>query len=179
MILKTMLPPPKNGPKMINTLRGYILFECVCGNEFFLRETNKFKSWSAVRCQDCHRRSRILDRVGERYVMKRIKNDATRAGREFKLTLDQIEWLIHQPCHYCGSKDKNTINVKSKVSGEYLVKGFRYNGIDRVDNNVGYLPSNVVACCAVCNRAKNSMGYEEFIGWMDNMIKWRYIGITL
>lgn len=173
MILKSVLPPPDTGPKLINSLRGYILFECKCGEQFFLRETNKFKSWDAVQCKDCHRKSRILDKVGERYVMKRVKNDATRAGRVFELTLEQIEWLIHQPCHYCGSLQQNKISIKSKVTGEYLIKDFRYNGIDRVDNSKGYIAKNVVPCCHICNRAKNSMGYGEFIEWINSMIKWR------
>jgi hypothetical protein len=173
VILKSALPAPPDGPKFLGSLRGHMLFECACGEQFFLRETNSFKGWDKVQCRNCQRQSRMLDKVGERYVMKRVKSDATRAGREFNLTLEQVEWLIHQPCHYCGAKNKNTINVRSKSKGKYLIRGYKYNGIDRVDNNIGYTPKNVVPCCHVCNRAKNSMPYEDFIDWIDNMIEWR------
>jgi len=39
-------------------------------------------------------------------------------------------------------------------------------GIDRKDNSSGYVESNVVPCCEVCNKAKLCMGYEEFIAYL-------------
>lgn len=57
-----------------------------------------------------------------------------------------------------------------------MVKDFKYNGLDRIDNSVGYTEDNCVPCCAVCNRAKNSMGYNEFIEYLDDLIKFRTSG---
>lgn len=38
------------------------------------------------------------------------------------------------------------------------------SGLDRKDSNKGYLLSNVVSCCVVCNMAKNGFfNYEEFL----------------
>jgi hypothetical protein len=51
-----------------------------------------------------------------------------------------------------------------------LLKDFRYNGIDRIHNDIGYVEYNCVPCCIICNRAKNSMPYEDFVDWIDNLI---------
>lgn len=171
MIIKSALPTPVGSAvSYVNSLGGYALFKCECGNEFFLRESNSFTSWDSIRCSECRRKARIQDHVGERYVMKRVKSDAVRAGREFTLTLEWFINNLHAECHYCGRKDTNNITVKSKVPGEVLIKDFKYNGIDRVDNNVGYIEGNVVPCCFVCNRAKQSMTYHEFKAWITDMV---------
>jgi len=37
------------------------------------------------------------------------------------------------------------------------------NGIDRVDNNIGYLLYNCKPCCANCNYLKKEYDYTEFL----------------
>lgn len=37
-----------------------------------------------------------------------------------------------------------------------------YNGIDRVDSSLGYVPDNVRPCCKKCNYMKNQMELKEF-----------------
>jgi hypothetical protein len=41
-----------------------------------------------------------------------------------------------------------------------------YNGIDRKNNRLGYFSANVVSCCVVCNKAKRTMPYEEFVAYL-------------
>jgi 5-methylcytosine-specific restriction endonuclease McrA len=37
-------------------------------------------------------------------------------------------------------------------------------GIDRVDNSIGYTPDNCVPCCTQCNRIKlDHLTYEEML----------------
>jgi len=61
----------------------------------------------------------------------------------FRLTLDEFEKLVSEPCHYCGENPGM--------------------GIDRVDNRIGYLQSNVVASCSECNFMKRVMLEHRFI----------------
>lgn len=117
----------------------------------------------------------LAPHVGERYAYKRVKSDAVRAGREFSLPFEWFIHAIHAPCHYCGSVDANSINVASKRPGEYIIQDFRYNGLDRIDNERGYVIQNCVPCCAICNRAKNSLPYDVFNKWIDNLIQYRAI----
>lgn len=112
--------------------------------------------------------------AGERYAFKRIKSDAAAMRREFSITLEWFVEQCHKPCTYCGRVDQNSLSVKSSSSrGGWIVKDFRYNGLDRVDNSIGYTEANCTPCCAVCNRAKNSMGYNEFIEYIDTLVKFR------
>ena len=45
----------------------------------------------------------------------------------------------------------------------YAYKDFLYNGIDRKDNNIGYIIENCVSCCGICNRMKMDMSYDDFL----------------
>ena len=37
------------------------------------------------------------------------------------------------------------------------------NGIDRINNAIGYINNNVVPCCWKCNRFKGNMDREELL----------------
>ena len=41
--------------------------------------------------------------------------------------------------------------------------GYKYNGIDRVNSELGYELTNCVSCCISCNIAKSDHSYEEFV----------------
>ena len=43
-----------------------------------------------------------------------------------------------------------------------IVDGYPH-GLDRVDNNVGYTPENVVTCCTLCNMMKHTDPVEAFL----------------
>lgn len=70
---------------------------------------------------------------------------------EFNLTNVQLVTLILSNCTYCGLIP----NMDQKIN----------MGIDRVNNNIGYIPNNVVSCCKYCNAAKNNLSLEEFLAW--------------
>lgn len=150
-----------------------VYFRCNCGNSFALRNTNSFVSWADIKCPDCKRLARLKDNIGERYVYKRVKWDAKKAGRSFDISFDWFKKVIHEPCHYCQRTDINKVSVASKIPGQYLLEDFRYNGIDRVDNAVGYEEDNCVPCCVVCNRAKNSMPYDEFMEYIRSLVNYQ------
>lgn len=42
---------------------------------------------------------------------------------------------------------------------------------NRVDSDNGYIETNVVSCCKICNFAKGSMSYEDFQSWIQRLIK--------
>lgn len=77
-------------------------------------------------------------------------------GREHKFELTILEFIniVKQPCFYCG----NTNDIKR--SGKY---GLRANGVDRVDNTIGYIISNCVPCCKLCNFMKRDLTASQFI----------------
>ena len=48
---------------------------------------------------------------------------------------------------------------------------YKYNGIDRVDNKIGYELDNCVSCCIKCNKAKSYFGQDEFLNHIKKIYK--------
>jgi hypothetical protein len=89
---------------------------------------------------------------------------AKKSNRLFELSSNEVFKLIDENCHYCGSKPMSTNKKYLKYD-----KNFRYNGIDRMNNEIGYTKNNCVTCCEICNRAKLKMGYQEFLEWIKRV----------
>jgi hypothetical protein len=99
------------------------------------------------------------------YVRGRIRNEyrqnARKRGLYWKLTDEDFDRLTSQPCIYCGLAPNMVRTVKRST--------VILNGIDRVDNALGYTPENTVPCCKICNRAKRDMPYDEFMAWIASL----------
>lgn len=104
-------------------------------------------------------KSKIKPGAALNWVFRSYKQNSKRRNIIFDLDKNFFSELTRKICFYCG----RTPYLSHKArSGEI----YYYNGIDRVDNSLGYIPSNVVSCCSVCNRAKDRMGLEEFLVWI-------------
>ena len=88
-------------------------------------------------------------------LISTYKSNAKKRGIDFNLSYDDFERLVTSKCYYCGDDKANKLIKKNYPP-------FYYNGIDRVDNNVGYEKDNCVACCDFCNKAKRNISIEEF-----------------
>lgn len=88
-------------------------------------------------------------------ILQQYVTGADTRGYYFGLTLNEFEYLITQPCHYCGIPPNR---VKKYSGGE-----FWHLGIDRVHNHIGYVYLNCVSCCWTCNQMKRDMEYAEFL----------------
>jgi hypothetical protein len=72
-----------------------------------------------------------------------IKASAKTRKIEFNISDELALEILNNNCYYCGDK----IVV----------------GIDRLDNSLGYLETNIVACCEMCNYMKRIYTKEQFI----------------
>lgn len=95
-----------------------------------------------------------------RYLYNNYKYHAELRNLDFKLEFDEFLRLTQSNCHYCNQEPRQ------RTRG---TQPFIYNGIDRVENSIGYFKTNVVSCCLTCNRAKNKMTYLEFISWIKKI----------
>jgi hypothetical protein len=93
-------------------------------------------------------------------TIRTYRRGAIRRGLDFALTDDELLRLFSLNCYYCGRPPQN------KTVSEHDTGDFTYNGIDRKDNALGYIPGNVVPCCQVCNLAKRDMKFDSFIAWV-------------
>lgn len=91
---------------------------------------------------------KIKNNFPEQYVLHYYKYGAKKRGLIFEISENEFNKTIFSPCFYCGIAPNPT------------------NGIDRVDNSVGYVSGNIVPCCSTCNRAKRKMSKDDFVVWV-------------
>lgn len=97
-------------------------------------------------------------------LLKSYQTNAKKRNLSFSLTDDQFFTITKQLCNYCGVSPETVYKSKSS--------NYIYNGIDRVNSNLGYELDNVVPCCKRCNQAKNDMTEEEFTKWISRVYHW-------
>lgn len=104
----------------------------------------------------------------EEKAIRQIKRSYLASARsksnEFRLSDDQFRTLIKENCHYCGQVPSGVISNEGRE--DYL-----YNGIDRKDNDIGYVDGNVVPCCRYCNYLKSARHYKEFLDIVEKIYK--------
>jgi hypothetical protein len=70
----------------------------------------------------------------------------------FEITKEEFVEIVKFPCNYCG-----------------IIQEKGFNGIDRLDSTIGYLPANCVSCCAMCNYMKKSLDKEIFVQCVEHI----------
>lgn len=142
----------------INEKRSLWEFKCDCGNTVTKRKS-RVTTGVTKSCGCIPKRGNGID-SGEYAAYKR---NSKRRGYEFTITNDEFDLITFKKCHYCGQEPRPLMNrAKTKV--------FSYrNGIDRKNNNIGYVYYNCLPCCSECNFAKGSMDYEQFILWIKRI----------
>ena len=84
----------------------------------------------------------------------------------FELTKEQFKKITSSCCYYCNRPPKSNIKtITRRLNGDYF-----YNGIDRVNNTLGYTIQNSVPCCKTCNIAKRNLTIDEFKSWVTDLI---------
>jgi len=111
---------------------------------------------SYVGIPDTHRPTAMCKRCKDRQGRWGIyRQGASKRNLTFNLDKETFYNLLEQDCHYCGRKA-----ARSPLG---------FNGIDRVDNSIGYESDNVVACCETCNKAKRDLSVEDWNSWKSRL----------
>lgn len=147
-----------------NKTRNVWLCRCDCGDEVEVignyLTTRKTQSCGCLASDLTKERNKSKRKaIGDSaklFAWNNYKNQALKRGHEWSFTLEQFVEICQRDCHYCGSPPE--IQVKL---GSY--SRWTRNGIDRVDNSIGYTPENSVTCCFACNRMKSTLSVEVFI----------------
>lgn len=100
-------------------------------------------------------------------LVRQYKANAKRRNFTFELTDDEVKVLTSRNCFYCGAPP-SCVMKSDDSHGEYI-----YNGIDRQDPTQGYVWTNCVTACTICNRAKSNMTLEAWNAWLDRLIQQR------
>ena len=144
--------------------------EClICGLTTLVASTKlKAGEISSCGCQEHVRSPRTeAGHSGFNSLYHNYTNGAKRRNLEFSLNKVEFKELTKGKCTYCGigpSASSYGSRGKATEHGRYL-----YNGIDRVNSDIGYTISNCVPACAECNIAKGARTYDDFIGWIKRV----------
>lgn len=135
---------------------------CDCGN--LIQITSKSLLSGNTKSCGCLRK---LEK-GEANLKKLYRGyekEAKRKNIQFDLPIKDFKEITSKNCFYCGISPEQIADRKFS-NGAYL-----FNGIDRIDNSIGYITNNITPCCFVCNRAKSTMSQDKFIEHLRKISK--------
>jgi hypothetical protein len=93
-----------------------------------------------------------------------VKN-AIRRELSWELTPEQFIDITEKSCTYCGQEPAQRFN-----KGKLL-----YNGIDRINNSLGYTQENTTACCGKCNRMKYTLNLSDFLEHLLKIVDYLHL----
>lgn len=140
---------------------NYWLCKCDCGTELSIIGYSLMRGCSES-C-GCSKTEKAKPDSGAKELYWTYIRSARKRGVSFELTLDEFKTITSQNCHYCGATPHKTRTSRKGCSP------YTYNGIDRMDNEVGYILSNCVPCCSFCNYKKRATPYMEFVNWIHTV----------
>ena len=137
---------------------------CTCGNvkRFILSNVIRGRSKSCG-CLKIKSRSLKEPRAkpfGEaplNLVLCDYKMGARKRNLSFNLDKKDFLNIISSNCFYCGDAPSSKRSSHNKKNFIY------YNGIDRINNQLGYEKENCVPCCKFCNLSKSNYTQEIFL----------------
>ena len=101
--------------------------------------------------------ARKIERSSLIYLYREYKQGAKARGYIFELELDEFENITSRDCIYCGIAP----NQKIHTNGKQPI--YIYNGIDRLNNLLGYTIDNCAPFCKMCNWMKLHLDSKEFL----------------
>lgn len=156
-----------------HNVHGHVLwkFRCECGNEKNLNpndvRTGKIKSCGCMQWKLIDQKKRLPDGEGSfRGLLRSYIKGAKQRNIVFELSDDEFRTITKQNCFYCQRPPERQFKIKDLNTQPYI-----YNGIDRVDNSIGYIFENCVPCCWDCNNMKGSMDYSKFLNQIEIIFK--------
>lgn len=93
---------------------------------------------------------------------------AKHRGISWNLSIEEFENLVKQNCYLCGCSPE----PKSLCRAKHYHEEIRFNGIDRVNNSLGYEKNNCFACCTLCNKLKNKLSLKDFYSHIERILQY-------
>lgn len=142
---------------------------CDCGEITFVRTTRLTnKNKPQIACKICTDLRTSKNKVLPEYqaikntLYNQYKRGASLRGYDFNLTKNIFESLIFKNCYYCNKEPEEYSSDKQKISVS-IKEPFKRNGIDRLNNSLGYSIENCVSCCSICNKLKMNLDEKDFL----------------
>jgi hypothetical protein len=124
-----------------NDLEGYLK-----------KNAENAKNWRSANPEKCEKSNKERNE-NINYHFVTYKRSAEIKQLEFKLTKGDFIEMVECGCNYCG-----------------LIQEKGFNGIDRLDSSEGYIITNCVSCCEMCNFMKGCLGPMIFINRVEHIM---------
>jgi len=154
--------------------KKYWLCQCDCGK--VVEAYTGLLNTGRVKSCGCWTKDRLREKntlpagfAARNIILATYKSNATKRGLAWGLSAEDFMRITDSDCHYCGGSPSNRYTHLRKDRSEKLNGAFVYNGIDRMDNSIGYVTENCVPCCDICNKAKRAMDYRDFMNWIQRL----------
>lgn len=150
--------------------RWYIKCQCECGKIVYIHK-HRLISHKQKSC-GCNNKVRLpIGEAAYRAIFRNYQHHARTRNIIFLLSYEEARMIMKLECYYCGLPEQNEYpGNNSKI---LRINGsMKYNGIDRLNNNLGYIEGNCVPCCKLCNRFKGSSTVEEVLDKIKRMYKY-------
>lgn len=144
-----------------NKIRTYWVCECICGTMHEV-EHGALKRGNVKSC-GCKTKEIISKKLKKGsyhanmvVAFHNCVNSATQRGYTWEINIETFHLLSQKTCFYCDILPNNISNSRKTC------EPFKYNGLDRINNLIGYTIDNVVPCCKECNLGKGVQSQKEF-----------------
>lgn len=129
----------------------YVRQQCVTLGCTLMGESGGYYKGRKVyrrKCYKCRIQESPKLMLTKKYIA--YKQSAEKRDISFEISKEELTDLVSRKCHFCGGG------------------GF---GIDRIDNNVGYIKDNCVPCCTICNKMKSDRDVDIFLNQCEKIYK--------
>lgn len=155
--------------KIMNRNNAVWNCKCDCGKltktYAYRLKNGATKSCGCYQRESVAARSRIEYGLSAAHTLYTIyKDSAGKRKRTFEITFDQAMELFQKSCYYCNKLPSQIFHKKQCPNGDFV-----YNGIDRIDNTLGYVLDNCVSCCGQCNYMKHSQVQKDFLEQIERI----------
>ena len=93
--------------------------------------------------------------AGANRLWRQYKHGAASRGLEFSIPREAFDALTQKSCYFCEQLPVPR-GIRTRLGS------FPHNGVDRLDNSLGYVLGNCVPCCGPCNDMKGTMCEQDF-----------------
>jgi len=137
----------------------YYRKECkVCWNKYRTTRSPEGQKRKDTRNCELTKARRKLTEKAYLFITTDAKRSDKKRGRDFDLDKDFVRLLVSQPCCYCGETELRMT-------------------LDRKDNFIGHLKSNVVPACIRCNYTRRNIPYDAWLVIAKGMKEAREAGL--
>jgi hypothetical protein len=137
---------------------------CHCGSQFETRFRN-IKNGHTRSCGNCLKKwehapyyGKIDKNPSDEKIKKAIRIIRAKTQRDMEISDKDIKEIIFENCHWLGIGPSKLFFTRK--GGE---TPFYINGIDRIDNDKGYVKNNCVPCSTKANFLKGTFSEKEFL----------------